>query len=137
MNGGSQLYATNDGGQTWTTQYRSSAAAETGDFCGGGGDPALTYSRRDHAFYFAQLCFFRNFLPSARRSSTLGCSTLTPMRSSLPHDRPSPAVRLRSHLSVTPGDAIAPPPIRLIFAELCLRPVSSGSILSPRAATTD
>ena len=24
----------------------------------------LTYSRRDHAFYFAQLCFFRAFLPS-------------------------------------------------------------------------
>ena len=34
---------------------------ETGDFCGGGGDPALTYSVRDHAFYFAQLCFFRAF----------------------------------------------------------------------------
>ncbi len=64
VNGGSQIYATNDGGQSWTTQYRSSAAAETGDFCGGGGDPAVAYSRRDHAFYFAQLCFFRNFLPS-------------------------------------------------------------------------
>jgi hypothetical protein len=64
VNGGSQIYATTDGGQSWTTQYRSSAAEETGDFCGGGGDPAVAYSRRDHAFYFAQLCFFRAFLPS-------------------------------------------------------------------------
>src|SRR5215208_3112208 len=64
VNGGSQLYTTSDGGQTWSTQYRSSATQETDDFCGGGGDPALTYSLRDHAFYFAQLCFFRAFLPS-------------------------------------------------------------------------
>ena len=64
VNGGSQLYRTTNGGESWTTQDRSSAAEETGDFCGGGGDPALTYSRRDHAFYFAQLCFFRTFLPS-------------------------------------------------------------------------
>ena len=40
VNGGSQIYATTDGGQSWTTQFRSSAAEETGDFCGGGGDPA-------------------------------------------------------------------------------------------------
>ena len=26
---------------SWTTQFRSSATKETGDFCGGGGDPAL------------------------------------------------------------------------------------------------
>jgi hypothetical protein len=64
VNGGSQIYRTTNGGQTWTTQFRSSATKETGDFCGGGGDPALTYSTRDHAFYFAQLCFFRAFLPS-------------------------------------------------------------------------
>jgi hypothetical protein len=64
VNGGSQLYRTTNGGQSWTTQDRSAATKETGDFCGGGGDPALTYSRRDHAFYFAQLCFFRAFLPS-------------------------------------------------------------------------
>jgi hypothetical protein len=64
VNGGSQIYRTSDGGRTWTTQFRSSATKETGDFCGGGGDPALAYSKRDHAFYFAQLCFFRNFVPS-------------------------------------------------------------------------
>ena len=64
INGGSQIYTTTDGGQTWTTQDRSSATAETGDFCGGGGDPAVAYSRKAHAFYFAQLCFFRAFLPS-------------------------------------------------------------------------
>jgi hypothetical protein len=59
VNGGSQLYRTTDGGQHWSSQFRSSSVLETGDFCGGGGDPALTYSKRDHAFYFAQLCFFR------------------------------------------------------------------------------
>jgi BNR/Asp-box repeat protein len=64
VNGGSQIYTTRNGGQTWSTQFRSSATKETGDFCGGGGDPALAYSKRDKAFYFAQLCFFRNFLPS-------------------------------------------------------------------------
>jgi hypothetical protein len=64
VNGGSQIYRTTDGGFHWTTQFRSSATKETGDFCGGGGDPALTYSKRDSAFYFAQLCFFRAFLPS-------------------------------------------------------------------------
>ena len=30
VNGGSQLYATTDGGQTWTTQYRSSRVKEVG-----------------------------------------------------------------------------------------------------------
>jgi hypothetical protein len=64
VNGGSQIYVTHDGGQSWSTQFRSSATRETGDFCGAGGDPALAYSKRDQAFYFAQLCFFRNFLPS-------------------------------------------------------------------------
>ena len=64
VNGGSQIYRTTDGGFSWSTQFRSSVTKETGDFCGGGGDPALTYSKRDHAFYFAQLCFFRAFLPS-------------------------------------------------------------------------
>jgi hypothetical protein len=59
VNGGSQIYRTTDGGQHWSSQFRSARVQETGDFCGGGGDPALTYSRRDHAFYFAQLCFFR------------------------------------------------------------------------------
>jgi hypothetical protein len=64
VNGGSQIYVTRNGGQSWSTQFRSSATKETGDFCGAGGDPALAYSKRDKAFYFAQLCFFRNFLPS-------------------------------------------------------------------------
>jgi hypothetical protein len=64
VNGGSQLYVTNDGGQHWTSQFRSSRVLETGDFCGAGGDPALTYSARDHAYYFAQLCFFRNHTES-------------------------------------------------------------------------
>jgi hypothetical protein len=64
VNGGSQLYRTTDGGQHWSSQFRTSEVLETGDTCGGGGDPALTYSRRDRAFYFAQLCFFRNHTES-------------------------------------------------------------------------
>jgi len=64
VNGGVQIYRTTNGGQNWSTQFRSSATRETGDFCGGGGDPALTYSERDRAFYLAQLCFFRAFAPS-------------------------------------------------------------------------
>lgn len=64
VNGGSQLYQTTDGGRHWSTQFRSARVFETNDFCGGGGDPALAYSRRDHAFYFAQLCFFRNHTES-------------------------------------------------------------------------
>jgi hypothetical protein len=64
VNGGSQLYRTTDGGQHWSSQFRSPRVEETGDFCGGGGDPALAYSKRDRAFYFAQLCFFRAHLES-------------------------------------------------------------------------
>lgn len=59
VNGGSELFRTTDGGRTWSTQFRTPVVRETGDFCSGG-DPALTYSRRDHAFYLAQLCFMRN-----------------------------------------------------------------------------
>jgi len=64
ISGSSQLYSTRDGGQTWTTQDRAAQVLETGDSCGGGGDPALAYSRRDRTFYFAQLCFFNDSFPS-------------------------------------------------------------------------
>jgi hypothetical protein len=58
--GGVQIYATADGGQTWTTHSRVPATGETRDFCTGG-DPAVAYSLRDHAFYFAGVCFLRAF----------------------------------------------------------------------------
>ncbi len=53
---GSQLYRTTDGGRHWSSRFSVPRVAETGAECVGG-DPALTYSKRDHAFYFAQLCF--------------------------------------------------------------------------------
>jgi hypothetical protein len=56
VKGGSQLYRTNDGGRHWSSQFSVPRVTETGDPCFGG-DPALTYSKRDRAFYFAQLCF--------------------------------------------------------------------------------
>jgi hypothetical protein len=49
---------TRDGGRTWDTTRITSVFAGTTDTCSGG-DPAVAYSRRDHAFYLAQLCFFR------------------------------------------------------------------------------
>lgn len=46
------------GGRSWQTTYVSPQFVGTGDFCNGG-DPAIAYSRRDHVFFLAQLCFFR------------------------------------------------------------------------------
>ena len=58
VNGGVVVMRTLDGGRSWSTTYVSSEFHGTGDFCNGG-DPGLAYSRRDHAFYLSQLCFFR------------------------------------------------------------------------------
>jgi hypothetical protein len=58
VNGGVYIGTTHDGGNTWKSQRISPRVAETGDFCSGG-DPAVVYSARDHAFLAAQLCFFR------------------------------------------------------------------------------
>jgi hypothetical protein len=95
VNGGVQIYRTTNGGQTWSTQFRSSATKETGDFCGGGGDPALTYSKRDHAFYLAQLCFFRAFLPSeveVFRSTDNGMTWTPALRGAYPISNFSPTL---------------------------------------------
>ncbi|HEX8861688.1 MAG TPA: sialidase family protein [Actinomycetes bacterium] len=58
VSGGVAVMRTRDGGRTWRTTRITSVFAGTTDTCSGG-DPAVAYSRRDHAFYVAQLCFFR------------------------------------------------------------------------------
>jgi hypothetical protein len=58
VSGGVAVMRTADGGRTWKTTRITSVFAGTTDTCSGG-DPAVAYSRRDHAFYVAQLCFFR------------------------------------------------------------------------------
>ena len=57
--GGMWIGRTADGGLTWSN-YRVAPTTSNGETCGAGGDPALAYSRRDNAFYAAQLCFFRD-----------------------------------------------------------------------------
>jgi hypothetical protein len=57
--GGMWIGRTTDGGLTWSN-YRVLPTTSKGVACGAGGDPALAYSRRDQAFYAAQLCFYRN-----------------------------------------------------------------------------
>ena len=58
INGGNIVMRTHDGGRHWATTFVVPQLVATREFCSGG-DPAVTYSRRDHAFYMAQLCFFR------------------------------------------------------------------------------
>ena len=54
---------TSDGGRHWRSTRVVPQFAPTRDSCTGG-DPALAYSARDHAFYLSQLCFFRTSAPS-------------------------------------------------------------------------
>jgi len=58
LDGGLWIGTTHDGGNTWSSQFITPRVHETGDYCSGG-DPAVVYSLRDHAFYAAQLCFMR------------------------------------------------------------------------------
>lgn len=58
VNGGVVVMRTADGGRHWATTWIVPVFAPTRDSCSGG-DPALAYSARDHAFYLSQLCFFR------------------------------------------------------------------------------
>ena len=57
--GGMWIGRTTNGGATWSN-FRILPTTSKGVACGAGGDPALAYSRRDKAFYAAQLCFYRN-----------------------------------------------------------------------------
>lgn len=58
VSGGTMIMYTHDGGQTWDTTSVVPVFSPTSDICNGG-DPAIAYSARDHVFYLAQLCFFR------------------------------------------------------------------------------
>jgi hypothetical protein len=58
VSGGVAVMRTSDGGRHWLTTRITPEFTGTGDFCNGG-DPGVAYSRRDHAFYLTQLCFFR------------------------------------------------------------------------------
>ena len=58
VSGGVVVMRTSDSGKSWDSTRISPQFRGTGDFCSGG-DPGVAYSRRDHAFYISQLCFFR------------------------------------------------------------------------------
>jgi hypothetical protein len=58
VSGGVVIMRTSDGGNSWASTRLTPQFRGTADFCSGG-DPSVAYSRRDHAFYLTQLCFFR------------------------------------------------------------------------------
>src|SRR5262249_22044772 len=58
VSGGNIVMRTSDGGRHWASTRVTPSFGGTGDVCSGG-DPSVAYSRRDHAFYMGQLCFFR------------------------------------------------------------------------------
>lgn len=58
VSGGVAVMRTVNGGGSWSTTRVIPVFRPSSDACSGG-DPALAYSRRDRAFYLAQLCFFR------------------------------------------------------------------------------
>jgi hypothetical protein len=58
VSGGVVVMRTSDSGKKWDSIRITPQFAGTRDFCNGG-DPGVAYSRRDHAFYISQLCFFR------------------------------------------------------------------------------
>lgn len=58
VSGGTAVMRTSDGGRHWSTTRVVAWFKGSGDTCSGG-DPSISYSRRDKAFYLAQLCFFR------------------------------------------------------------------------------
>ena len=58
VSGGTVVMRTSDGGRTWASTRVVPVFRPTSDICNGG-DPAIAYSARDHAFYLSQLCFFR------------------------------------------------------------------------------
>ena len=81
VSGGTVVMHTSDGGRNWQSTRVVPVFGPTRDICNGG-DPAIAYSRRDHAFYLSQLCFFRNDVPSEVQLyvSLDGGTTWTPGR---------------------------------------------------------
>jgi hypothetical protein len=63
VSGGVVVMRTTNGGRSWLSTRVVPVFRPTSDACSGG-DPSVAYSRRDHAFYLAQLCFFRTITPS-------------------------------------------------------------------------
>ena len=63
VSGGTVVMRTSDGGQHWLSTRVVPVFRPTSDTCQGG-DPSVAYSRREHAFYLGQLCFFRSSDPS-------------------------------------------------------------------------
>src|SRR5439155_11137302 len=63
VSGGTVVMRTTDGGRHWASTRVVPVFSPTRDACSGG-DPSVAYSSRDHAFYLAQLCFFRTMAPS-------------------------------------------------------------------------
>jgi hypothetical protein len=59
VSGGNIVMSTRDGGLHWTSTRVVPFFGGTGDTCSGG-DPSVSYSRRDRVFYMGQLCFFRS-----------------------------------------------------------------------------
>ncbi|MDQ2983666.1 MAG: hypothetical protein M3R70_07055 [Actinomycetota bacterium] len=64
IDGGLWIGTTHDGGSTWASQFLTPQFPSTRDYCTGG-DPTVVYSKRNHTFYAAQLCFFRAHPESA------------------------------------------------------------------------
>jgi hypothetical protein len=83
ITGGTQIMRTTDGGRHWQTVLVVPVFRPTSDSCSGG-DPSIAYSRRDRAFYLAQICFFRTMAPSEVQvyKSIDNGSTWTPGRRS-------------------------------------------------------
>jgi hypothetical protein len=56
VNGGLWIGRTTDGGQTWSTRFKTPRVGHGGGLCNAS-DPSVVYSRRDKAFYVSTLCF--------------------------------------------------------------------------------
>jgi BNR repeat-like domain len=81
VTGGTLIMHTTDGGSHWQSVSVVPVFRPTSEICNGG-DPAIAYSRRDSAFYLAQLCFFRTLPQSEVQvyKSLDGGATWTPGR---------------------------------------------------------